>query len=772
MKKSKSSGQQQKRAAGSPSKRVGASAIARPLSGASASTSGSGKQSDYSQFDLINPALFQSSTLKQLLIGSSGGNAQHYDIFGSSIGSFGLTDNSTGASPSLGGSDPKTSTLVSFKSTALDAPHSPHRYALEEPPKHKIDFKKSAPKSAHSNSSTVLYSAHFSGLESIGASGMTILEELIDIAFKTCENGRASGLKHHARGSALLSSTGKVYSGCDILINRNTASTTTISVTAERSSILAAVADGSKGFDCIVIASDTMKAFPSPDGASREFLRNFGEFPIILVNCDLEIKRTSTQELFPLNPAVEKAGMNADGSYADSNTLALSTDKPSEENEFASDDIALWSSNDVAEWLTKSGLSDIKISIIHHKVDGKLLLQIDEYFAFNTLGIQNAITRRKLIRGVVNLKEKYVLKLKEKTLDELDEYVMLLENHRIKLIAKLKAIFDRFDQTGSGKLSGIAVENVLLYMNRPIDSVQVNLWINKLKDEGLSVDFIEFVTKYSYLFANEDPDLGSEQAYTAHGISPTKEKQAKNVDKKQSSEGEEKWDTREGDSKTRDNDNTNTSSSSNNNNNNDAQLAVSNSSANKDVLDVRVLAELKAIFDRFAIDGLITTPECCQALSEAGLAIPRREIAQYMRARSFASGQRNVSFFEFIRAFAYLRSRIEDLIRSKTSKGYMKITGGDVVECRYRARGNWQRGKVIHVNSNDTVDVEYEDGEVDASIPMSEVKMVNLVKFQEQDNVESNFGSKRSWQDGTIIRPILSSWSTRRLAAAFLGCRW
>jgi hypothetical protein len=33
-----------------------------------------------------------------------------------------------------------------------------------------------------------------------------------------------------------------------------------------------------------------MKSFPAPDGLSREFMRSFGAFPVVLVNCNLEIK--------------------------------------------------------------------------------------------------------------------------------------------------------------------------------------------------------------------------------------------------------------------------------------------------------------------------------------------------------------------------------------------------------------------------------------------------------------------------------------------------
>ena len=52
---------------------------------------------------------------------------------------------------------------------------------------------------------------------------------------------------------------------------------------------------------------------------------------------------------------------------------------------------------------------------------------------------------------------------------------MLLETHRIKLVAKLKGIFDRFDTMKEGSIDGTQVEQALVYMNRPVDSAQVSL---------------------------------------------------------------------------------------------------------------------------------------------------------------------------------------------------------------------------------------------------------------------------------------------------------
>lgn len=74
---------------------------------------------------------------------------------------------------------------------------------------------------------------------------MTILEELIDLALHSCENGRTAGQKHHARGAALLAPSGKVYSGCDVYVREGDPN----GVSAERAAILMAVADGAEAFE-------------------------------------------------------------------------------------------------------------------------------------------------------------------------------------------------------------------------------------------------------------------------------------------------------------------------------------------------------------------------------------------------------------------------------------------------------------------------------------------------------------------------------------------
>lgn len=114
----------------------------------------------------------------------------------------------------------------------------------------------------------LIYNSHFSGLQSIGQSGMTILEELIDAAMAACERGHEAGLKDPSRGAALLTSEGLVFTGCDVSSREGDAQ----GASAERVAALTAVSEGAKRFDCVVVASDSTMSFPVPDGAHTESL--------------------------------------------------------------------------------------------------------------------------------------------------------------------------------------------------------------------------------------------------------------------------------------------------------------------------------------------------------------------------------------------------------------------------------------------------------------------------------------------------------------------
>lgn len=76
------------------------------------------------------------------------------------------------------------------------------------------------------------------------------------------------------------------YSGCNV-----ESASVDLSVGAERTTVLKAVSEGETRFRCLAMVSDTDLAFPSPDGPGRQFLAEFGEFPVYLVNRDMQARR-------------------------------------------------------------------------------------------------------------------------------------------------------------------------------------------------------------------------------------------------------------------------------------------------------------------------------------------------------------------------------------------------------------------------------------------------------------------------------------------------
>jgi len=54
------------------------------------------------------------------------------------------------------------------------------------------------------------------------------------------------------------------------------------------------------------VATDSQADFPVPDGTTREYLAEYGVFPVFLVNRDLKIHSTTTAELYPFQVSAKK----------------------------------------------------------------------------------------------------------------------------------------------------------------------------------------------------------------------------------------------------------------------------------------------------------------------------------------------------------------------------------------------------------------------------------------------------------------------------------
>ncbi|MHB8075428.1 cytidine deaminase [Desulfosporosinus fructosivorans] len=99
---------------------------------------------------------------------------------------------------------------------------------------------------------------------------------------------------HYPVGSAVLFSSGKIYSGCNV---EN--ASYGLTVCAERNAIFQAIAQGERDLKGIAIAVPT-EAFPSPCGACRQVIREFAmDCPVILINGSGLTRLTSLQKLLP-----------------------------------------------------------------------------------------------------------------------------------------------------------------------------------------------------------------------------------------------------------------------------------------------------------------------------------------------------------------------------------------------------------------------------------------------------------------------------------------
>lgn len=77
----------------------------------------------------------------------------------------------------------------------------------------------------------------------------------------------------------------------------------------------------------------------------------------------------------------------------------------------------------------------------------------------------------------------------------------------------------------------------------------------------------------------------------------------------------------------------------------DADLDDAQAQAFEALRSVKKLAEVKRVFDRFAVDGMLTAYEALQALTEAGCTAPRTHAGRYLRSRRFFGLRREV-FYE------------------------------------------------------------------------------------------------------------------------------
>ncbi len=118
------------------------------------------------------------------------------------------------------------------------------------------------------------------------------LEELLNLAREAAQKAYSpySGYKV---GSAVLTSSGKVFTGCNV---ENASYSLTLC--AERTAIFKAVSEGCKDFEAIAVYVDSEEIFP-PCGACRQVMAEFNPTLKIIYGNNRQTHSTDLQTLLP-----------------------------------------------------------------------------------------------------------------------------------------------------------------------------------------------------------------------------------------------------------------------------------------------------------------------------------------------------------------------------------------------------------------------------------------------------------------------------------------
>ncbi|EME28324.1 Cytidine deaminase [Galdieria sulphuraria] len=100
---------------------------------------------------------------------------------------------------------------------------------------------------------------------------------------------------HFPVGACICAQSGQLYSGCNV---EN--ASYGLSICAERTAVVKAVSEGNTCFRAIAISTDTTGEV-WPCGACRQFLSEFGNFPVIFIGHDGSIRVEMVNHLLPRN---------------------------------------------------------------------------------------------------------------------------------------------------------------------------------------------------------------------------------------------------------------------------------------------------------------------------------------------------------------------------------------------------------------------------------------------------------------------------------------
>ncbi|TMW64049.1 hypothetical protein Poli38472_014166 [Pythium oligandrum] len=298
-----------------------------------------------------------------------------------------------------------------------------------------------------------VYQAHFSGLNAVyGPSGRPKLETLVDAAL----DAKRSSSKHVVLriGAAVLTSGNRILSSGQL----SSLQDAKYDVCAERAVLLQVLqhrqSNSSEIVEAMVIASDQRNGLlPAPCGSCREFMAEFGDFPVYLLNADMDSQETRSFTLFPnardtSHAAASKETVNP--TVFTSSSLDLSSSKKTSRPTKRPEDIRDWSIEQVVNWLSDTvELPQYRAMFELKQVDGAVLVHLTDADLQLLLDMAHPLHRRRLLLHIDRLKDRELLD-HGLNFNQLQDYLAVLDRDRLSVIAELKTTFDRLDGDHDG----------------------------------------------------------------------------------------------------------------------------------------------------------------------------------------------------------------------------------------------------------------------------------------------------------------------------------
>ncbi|KAG9415701.1 hypothetical protein AC1031_000081 [Aphanomyces cochlioides] len=330
------------------------------------------------------------------------------------------------------------------------------------------------------------YADRYNGLEAYGTSGMSKLQQIIDTATAMQRGCRATNDLGVSLGVAVLSSSGHIFtsSSDDLCLDTCPERIAFMKLASDEDDF---VVEG-----CAIASSDELFT-PYPCGNCREFLSQFGDFPLYLIRANMEFEKTSAYALFP------RGNMALQGSKLKHVQFPLKAKETLKPRHLVH--LNDWLVGHVIDWLVEDvGLAEYGALFESHQVNGATLRYLQESDLQYLLHIQHPLHRKRIALCLDRLRNQDAVHSGVEY-GQLQDYLAVLDKDRIEVVVKLKEAFDAVDTNRNGRLDFSEVKQALSKLNYDASATAVEAWIQSRSDQT-SVSFPEFALAFCHTWTS------------------------------------------------------------------------------------------------------------------------------------------------------------------------------------------------------------------------------------------------------------------------------